>query len=358
MKQEIKNSQLDQAIDYVKSHTTGNASGFPEEFFSALLNLSIPIQDHRAVTIKTNSDKSRMRNYYDVIYLIGKPLSPKTLLYPLGPSYGVLACRESGAVGHLSFSFGTGSAKISLLGDPDFVSETLALIKEVCDTSKASVVTVFENTYNDDIIPSIKPLYLSEGPDYDIFYPYFDKTIKETYDAFMESSANVMLFIGLPGTGKSNYLEKTIRHTKFESTIVKIDEAGILQNKNLIKRLRDLPKGAKVFIEDADWFISKRTDGNQQMSGLLNAVNGIGRSDLKIWISTNLPNVRSVDQALIRPGRLYDIREFRALTVEEAKAVRDVMGLEPMNFLSEDHVTLAEAVNGKIQSRVNDTWLK
>lgn len=353
----INKNQLDQAIEYVANHTAGSANGFPENYFCALLNKSVSDINRRTLTVKTKTEYGYKENYFEIVSVIAAHLPSEIRLHPLGSDYGVLACKDSLAVGYFNFDYGTGSSKIYLLGDSNFISSISEVINRVCDTTKASVVTVFENSYNDDIIPAIKPLYLSEGPDYDIFYPYFNKTIKETYDEFMASSANVMLLIGPPGTGKSNYLEKTIRHTNFENRVVKIDEAGILQNKNLIKRLRDLPRGSKVFVEDADLFISKRTDGNQQMSGLLNAVNGIGRSDLKIWVSTNLPDVRSVDRALIRPGRLFDIREFRLLTIAEITEIRKSMGLPEIDFGSEETLTLAEAINGKIQSKVNDSWL-
>jgi ATP-dependent 26S proteasome regulatory subunit len=41
----------------------------------------------------------------------------------------------------------------------------------------------------------------------------------------------------------------------------------------------------------------------------------------KMIFSTNLPSIRDIDSALIRPGRCFDIVTFGELTKEEAKAL-------------------------------------
>jgi SpoVK/Ycf46/Vps4 family AAA+-type ATPase len=47
----------------------------------------------------------------------------------------------------------------------------------------------------------------------------------------------------------------------------------------------------------------------------------------KLIFSTNLPNIRDIDDALLRPGRCYDWIATRALSLEEAS--RLVAKLEP-----------------------------
>ena len=46
----------------------------------------------------------------------------------------------------------------------------------------------------------------------------------------------------------------------------------------------------------------------------------------KLIFSTNLPNVRDVDEALLRPGRCFALVPFRALTPAEELALADAMG--------------------------------
>ena len=49
--------------------------------------------------------------------------------------------------------------------------------------------------------------------------------------------------------------------------------------------------------------------------------------DKKLVFSTNLPSVRDVDSALMRPGRCFDVVEFRPLKRDEAEVVAAELGL-------------------------------
>lgn len=82
-----------------------------------------------------------------------------------------------------------------------------------------------------------------------------------------------------------------------------------------------------MIMEDADAFLKSRADGNTMMHRFLNVSDGlISASNKKLVFSTNLPSVRDVDDALMRPGRCFDVVEFRPLTRSEAIAVCDKTG--------------------------------
>jgi ATP-dependent 26S proteasome regulatory subunit len=77
-----------------------------------------------------------------------------------------------------------------------------------------------------------------------------------------------------------------------------------------------------LVMEDADAFLQARADGNTIMHKFLNVSDGlISAADKKLVFSTNIPNIRDIDAALIRPGRCFDVMEFRALSIDEAQAV-------------------------------------
>ena len=58
------------------------------------------------------------------------------------------------------------------------------------------------------------------------------------------------------------------------------------------------------------------------MHKFLNVSDGlISAADKKLVFSTNLPNVRDIDSALLREGRCFDVLQFRPLTRKEALAV-------------------------------------
>jgi hypothetical protein len=179
-----------------------------------------------------------------------------------------------------------------------------------------------------------------------VFYPHQSMTPAECWDAFVASGANVLLLIGPPGTGKSNYILQMMVHRGFDDKINLIDNAAILRNPGIADWMRDRPSGSVVITEDSDDMVGKRTDGNQVMSGILNTTSGIVQRDLKLIVSTNLPSIKDVDEALIRHGRGFDVLEFKLLNAEQAHAVRDMMG-KPFieGFGNRTNISLAEAIN-------------
>jgi ATP-dependent 26S proteasome regulatory subunit len=80
-------------------------------------------------------------------------------------------------------------------------------------------------------------------------------------------------------------------------------------------------------MEDADAFLAARKDGNTLMHRFLNMSDGlISAKNKKLVFSTNLPNISDIDEALLRPGRCFDILQFRPLTRAEAQAALDEVG--------------------------------
>lgn len=177
------------------------------------------------------------------------------------------------------------------------------------------------------------------------FYPYLDTTPAELWKDFKESNSNVMLFIGPPGTGKSSFIMEMLKTRGFDGKIWLADTPEAVMNSAFISAIRGLDNHSVVAVEDADSLVAKREDGNVIMSGLLNTTAGLVQTNTKIIISTNLPNLRSVDEALLRPGRMYRSIEFRALDAEEATKLREAMELPVVEFDPKGKYTLAEVLN-------------
>jgi ATP-dependent 26S proteasome regulatory subunit len=73
-------------------------------------------------------------------------------------------------------------------------------------------------------------------------------------------------------------------------------------------------------VEDADHLLESRAKGNQDMHRFLAIADGIVRAQgRKIIFTTNLPNIRDIDEALVRPGRCFKVIHTRALNGEEAQ---------------------------------------
>jgi ATP-dependent 26S proteasome regulatory subunit len=75
-------------------------------------------------------------------------------------------------------------------------------------------------------------------------------------------------------------------------------------------------------IEDADHLLQPRSDGNRNLHRFLMIADGVVRAqNRKIIFTTNLPNIGSIDEALLRPGRCFATIQMRPLTVKESDAV-------------------------------------
>lgn len=188
---------------------------------------------------------------------------------------------------------------------------------------------------------------VAEIPNIMAFYPYFGQSPKEMIKAFMASKANILLLIGPPGTGKSNYILQMLRELGFGEKIHLADRDDVLTHPGFPDAVRDMPSGSVMVTEDSDKMVMKRTEGNATMSALLNATAGIVQRDSKLIISTNLPSTDKCDDALIRPGRCFKILEFKTLTREQANDLREMMGKPFFEFDKAKGITLAEALNAE-----------
>jgi hypothetical protein len=182
--------------------------------------------------------------------------------------------------------------------------------------------------------------------DIHLLYPHFDQTPAELWKSFEESNSNVMLLIGPPGLGKSSFIRAMLdaRGWGEHKTFI-AERTDVLLHPGLSDFIRSTPRKSVFVTEDSDVIVAKRDDGNSNMAGLLNTASGIIPTDTKIIISTNLPNLRRVDEALLRPGRMFRVLEFKPLTIEHGHAIRDTMQLPPVDFGNMTELTLAEVIN-------------
>lgn len=186
----------------------------------------------------------------------------------------------------------------------------------------------------------------SPPADIQLLYPHFNETPTDIWKAFKESSSNVMLLIGSPGLGKSSFIRAMleVRGWADHDTYI-ADRTDVLMSPGLSDFIRTLPRKSLVVTEDSDDVVAKREDGNSNMAALLNASSGIIPTDTKIIISTNLSSLRKVDEALLRPGRMFRVLEFKHLNIEQGHAIRDSMQLPDVDFGGVKELTLAEAIN-------------
>jgi hypothetical protein len=223
---------------------------------------------------------------------------------------------------YICFYGGHSNLTIRIHGDNEFVSNIAQLL-----LSKFDEVSVYiEWVFSPDGQSTYVPLEVSRLPCNEM-YPWLNgEDLSQYYDRFMASSANVLLLIGPPGTGKTTFIRGLLHHIN-SSALVTYDPS-ILAKDAVFSRFMDGEHNI-MLLEDADEFLGSRKTGNNMMHKFLNVGDGlVSMSNKKLIFSTNLPNISDVDSALTRPGRCFDIVEFSELNINEATVLAGAMKKE------------------------------
>ena len=118
------------------------------------------------------------------------------------------------------------------------------------------------------------------------------------------------LLYGLPGSGKSSFIQALAGELDFGIALVNLSERGVTDDR-LQALMTSLPARTLLLLEDADAaFMNRRqveSDGYSgatvTFSGLLNALDGVAAGEERIaFLTTN--HIDRLDPALIRPGRV------------------------------------------------------
>lgn len=241
------------------------------------------------------------------------------------------------------------STEIDIYGDKEFIA------KIVNDVSKEfNVVTsTIEWMYGANGDSASVPLNESRLPLKEM-YPFLgDESLESYYNRYMHSDASILLLIGPPGTGKTTFIRGLLSHTKMSAQVTY--DAGILEKDYVFARFIEGDSNIMV-LEDSDNFLKSRSDGNTMMHRFLNVGDGlVTTKGKKMIFSTNLPSIRDVDAALVRPGRCFDILHFDLLQYEHAKILANKLSVSlPVCSPGEEATySVAEIFNGETFSVKN-----
>lgn len=162
-------------------------------------------------------------------------------------------------------------------------------------------------------------------------YPYID--IEKLNKDFIESSSPILILLGPPGTGKTRLIRNILKYKASLSKNYQVDcvftsDQRIIEDGYIFTKF--LTGNSDILVlEDIDFHLTPRTDGNTSMYHLLNISNGIASNYMKhkkIILSTNLPNIDNIDEALLRPGRCFDIIKTRQLNKGESTVLLKLIG--------------------------------
>jgi hypothetical protein len=146
--------------------------------------------------------------------------------------------------------------------------------------------------------------------------------VEEFIGQYLAAPESVLVLQGAPGTGKTRLIRAILaaigaaRNEPAE--VLYSGDSAVLESDDVF--LEFIVGDFQAFVvEDADHLLAPRCDGNQTLHRFLNIADGIASArGRKIIFSTNLPNVRDIDEALVRPGRCFAHLYLEELQPEEA----------------------------------------
>lgn len=198
---------------------------------------------------------------------------------------------------------------------------------------KGTVFAMVEHAVDDDF----------EIKDLDINYGYgFKKFHAELMQRFNTDTKGLVLFHGEPGTGKTFYIRHLLRKMLSGNKKVVVymppnmvdhlvEPAFMTFLSNQIKHWASDGFFTVLLIEDAEPLLAKRQEGVriQGVTNLLNMTDGLLNDMLNLQIiCTFNVDLKRLDSALLRPGRLIARKEFKPLSEIDANLLAQRLGIK------------------------------
>jgi len=222
----------------------------------------------------------------------------------------------------------------------DFIRKSFRRMK----LDKEFFILNFKNNHFSLKSIKIKPVDLDLKKNYNDDFIEFDEDLVSNLE---NEKSGIILLHGEPGTGKTTYLKKLI---------IDVDKKFIYINPNLVPNLLSPDfidfiaqnNNSILIIEEAEKIIKDRInfDSNQaSVSNLLNISDGLLSDALQMKIiCTFNADIKDIDKALLRKGRIMSKYEFKAL--EKNKAQEIITELYPEdNIVVDKAMTIAEIYN-------------
>lgn len=148
-------------------------------------------------------------------------------------------------------------------------------------------------------------------------------------EVFKEKKSSISILHGIPGCGKTTYIRKLIADNE--------DLDFYWLDAQLLNRITDESfinflinhNNAVYIIEDCETLLKDRGEyGNSPLASLLNISDGMLGDSLNIkFLCTFNADLKKIDPAVLRKGRLKVKYEFKELAEDRVKALADKLGI-------------------------------
>ena len=201
----------------------------------------------------------------------------------------------------------------------------------------------------------IKEATMDVQSHYNDDFKQVDAVIKKRLNK--KEDKGIILLHGAPGTGKTTYIKHLISNVEKEVIFMPPNVAANLTDPSLMSLLLDYPNSILV-IEDAENIITGRDSKEASpVSAILNLSDGILSDCLNMQIICSFnTDLKNVDKALLRKGRLIAKYEFGKLDTSKANALSEKLGFhnnfkEPQvltDIYNQDEITMIEPLRKAI----------
>ena len=162
-------------------------------------------------------------------------------------------------------------------------------------------------------------------------------------DVIRSDKAGLIMFYGIPGTGKTS-LVKTLINDNRDTDFIFVDTSVCESiSDGLFLDFLQEHKNSVIVFEDCEKLLFSRDEMvNESIGTILNLTDGIIAESMKIkFICTFNCDLEKVDKALLRKGRLTIGYEFKKLSLEKTKAIYPD---------AKEEMTLADAHNASVNN--------
>lgn len=243
------------------------------------------------------------------------------------------------------------------------------LEKKLIDTFKTTTIKEYDrNSIGMMCVEGSGDLYVKDFTldkkfkiqDLDLHYGEGFKEFNESlFKKLKTDKKGLVLLHGEPGVGKTYYLRYLLQRlskTKkkvlwFPPTMVEAVTDPTFFN-FIMNWTMDNGKNSVLLIEDAEpLLLSRENSRNMGITNLLNLTDGILNDILSIQIiATFNTKLEDLDKALLRPERLIARKEFKKLSIDSAKKLSELIGIDPETVTKE--MSLAEIYSVKNDNEV------